>query len=164
MLIPEAAPRTSSGPTPAAHAGLKGPHAAPCSHGVPMQQCRHKQDHLNQVNADLVKILLGERAAQPGEQYRLKALKNTIEECIERDVQGGPQGLGQHIAPQAAAMASSASGEQRLHSTVPYHGGALDGGVCSPTTSPEHPDGSLPMYQALSASYIRGAVLAQGAL
>ena len=132
VLIAEAVARASASPVqPAAQAGQTGPRAARCSHGVPMHQCRHKQDHLNQVNADLVKILLGERAAQPGEQDRLKAMKKTIEESMERDSKGGPQGFAQHSdAPAAAALDTNALGDHRQQSLLPCHGGAQ--GVHSP--------------------------------
>ena len=134
--VPAAAMRTPSSPVqPAPRAGVNGPHAAPCSHGVPMQQCRLKQDHLNQVNADLVKILLGERPAQPGEQDQLKALKKTIEDCIERESRGGPSGLMQHSAAPAAAGNTHALGRQREHSDSPSYGGSADAGVQSPARS-----------------------------
>ena len=133
-----AAPRTSSGPAPsAAQAGLEGLQAAPCSHGMPLQQCWHKQDHLNQVNADLVKILLNERPAQPGEQDRLKALKKAIEECIEREVKGGLQGVEHRSTTPAAALAPNAPGMQGQQSMAPTHGWTVDGGMCGPAASPE---------------------------
>ena len=134
--FPEAATRTPSSPVrPAPRAGLTGQHAAPCGHGVPMQQCRHKQDHLNQVNADLVKILLGERPAQPGEQDRLKALKKTIEECIERESKDAQSGSMQHGAAPAAAVDAHALGKQRQHSIGPSYGGSVEAGVQSPAYS-----------------------------
>ena len=134
--VPEAATCTPSSPVrPAPRAGLAGQHAAPCGHGVPMQQCRHKQDHLNQVNADLVKILLGERPAQPGEQDRLKALKKTIEECIEMEDKDGPSGLMQHSAAPAAAVDAHALGKQIQHSIGPSYAGSVEAGVESPAYS-----------------------------
>lgn len=127
VLMPEAPFSTSAGPAlPAAHATLSDAHEAACSHGVSMQQCMHKQDHLNQVNADLVKILLGERTAQPGEQDRLKALKNTIEECIEREATGRLKG---YVRDSAAPVDANASGKQRQQSVLSSGGGALDAGA-----------------------------------
>ena len=125
MLLPEAPSRTSAGPAlPAARAALSNAaHEAACSHGVPMQQCKHKQDHLNQVNADLVKILLGERAAQPGEQDRLKVLKKTLEECIAK---AGPQDFVQH---GAAPVDANALEKQRQQSMMPSRDGALHAGT-----------------------------------
>ncbi len=134
--IPAAATCTSTSPVrPAPCVGSNGPHAAPCPHGVPIQQCRHKQAHLNQVNADLVKILLGERPAQPGEQDRLKALKKTIEECIERESKDGPSVSMQYSAAPAAVVDAHALGKQRHHSVGPSYGGSVDAGVQSPAKS-----------------------------
>ena len=111
---------------------LSDPHAESCSHGVPMEQCRHKQDHLNQVNADLVKILLGERTAAPGEQDRLKGLKKIIEECMEREAKCESQSLGQQsTGPAAAVQDFRPPVRQAQHSMVPVPRGAFDAGQFS---------------------------------
>lgn len=120
---------SSSYTAPVAQSRLSDPHAEPCSHGMPMEQCRHKQDHLNHVNADLVKILLGERTAAPGEQDRLKGLKKLIEECMAREASCGSQGLDQQsTVPAAAVQDFRPPGRQKQYSMVPVPRGALDAG------------------------------------
>ena len=105
----------------AAQQGMAGPSAALCSHGVPMQQCRHKQEHLNQVNAELVEILLGDRTALPGEQERLKELKKSITEAIGRDADAPQLGAAKHSAPAAGTsqQPSSATGASASYSSRP---------------------------------------------
>ena len=108
-------------PPSAAQQGMAGPSAALCSHGMPMQHCRHKQEHLNQVNAELVEILLGDRTALPGEQERLKELKKSITEAIRRDADAPQLGAAKHSAPAAGAslQPSSATGASASYSSRP---------------------------------------------
>lgn len=108
-------------PPSAVQQGMAGPSAALCSHGVPMQQCRHKQEHLNQMNAELVEILLGDRTAPPGEQERLKELKKSITEAIRREADAPQPDAGQHCAPVAGAsqQPSNATGASASYASRP---------------------------------------------
>lgn len=115
-----AAEPSSSASTPPAsqHAGFS---AAMCSHGIPMQRCGSKQDHLNEVNARLVKILLGEITATAGETDRLKGEKAAIERALQSEPQAQQAGAGRPSAAPAVACDASACAWPQQQSSFARH-------------------------------------------
>ena len=157
-------PAGRGGRSPAPHAVQQQDSSAAselCSHGVPMLQCRQKQDHMNHINAELVDFLMQKRAAPPGAIARLTAQRDAMQIALDREKGAPHAGPGQHTSASVGAPASNAWARQQNLPSASYparlgSSGALEAPCGGPGVA-GHPSGSSPGKGSMRGSFAAGA-------